>query len=272
MSDRHPFEARPGYEGVIVRYVDRSWYLREWHSHDRLEMNLVVRGHGSILLEDRRYSLMPGHLVWLWPGQRHVPASWSGDMLMWIIEWDHRYYDMLRRARRRVSCPAGEHSLFACRRLKMAVLTRLEGVLAGVAAAGTKDAFNIGLRFLLLGLWDEFAAGEVVEQKEFLHPGVEKVLAQLNDPYDQHSLAELADLAGLSPHYLSTLFQQQTGMTIPHYRNRIRLNRFFHLHRSHPEQDMLALALDAGFGSYAQFYRVFRQLTGQTPRQWSQKP
>jgi len=35
------------------------------------------------------------------------------------------------------------------------------------------------------------------------------------------------------------------------------------------DRNLLDAALDAGFGSYAQFFRVFRQEMGTTPRLWA---
>ena len=102
-----PFFRRPGCEGVVVSLSDKRWYLRQWQSHETLEINLVLRGSGQVLLENRRYPLLPGHLVWLWPGQRHVPSEWSSDLRLWIVEWQPGYLGRLRQARRRdVPAPA----------------------------------------------------------------------------------------------------------------------------------------------------------------------
>ncbi len=253
---------------MIVHFADKRWCLREWHSHDVLEINLVVRGSGSVLLEDRSYPLLPGHLIWLWPGQRHVPARWSSDMLMWIVEWHHDYLAVLKRGRGRGDLRPKERGTCYCRRLDSRALQRMEGVLSGAAAAEKADTFNKGLHFALLALWDEFVKAEPVEEETFLHPKLEEVLSRLNDPSGDATLKQLAADVGLSPFYLSSLFRQQTGLTIPEYRNRQRLARFFNLYREKPEVRVLELALDAGFGSYAQFYRVFTASVGQPPRQW----
>ena len=54
-------------------------------------------------------------------------------------------------------------------------------------------------------------------------------------------------------------------------RNRLRLQEFFRRLQAHPEIRLLQHAFDAGFGSYAQFYRVFTQALGVPPRQWLRK-
>jgi AraC-like DNA-binding protein len=268
MQQRSPFDTRPGGKGVLVRFADRRWYLQEWHGHERLEMNFVISGSGAVLLEDRKYLLQPGQLIWLWPGQRHIPSDWSADMVMWIAEWDQSVFRQLVRARGRGGCAAGDAGLYGSRTLPVKAMRALQPLLENVAASEKTDTFNHGMRFLLFALWDAFCAAPPVDNEQFLHPKLGQVMMLLNDRYTTYSLAELAKKAGLAPHYLSEIFHRQTGMSIPAYRNRLRLNHFFSLYRHSPELDLLSLALEAGFGSYAQFYRVFCDLTGTTPRAW----
>ena len=263
-----PFHRRPGFDGVVVSMSDKRWYLREWHAHDALEINLVLRGSGHVLLENRRYPLLPGHLVWLWPGQRHVPSDWSSDMLLWIVEWQPACLERLKKARRRdLPAPADLAHPF-CRRLDAPALQRIDGLLSAVAALAHPDAFNRGLDFALFALWDEFIAAPPLEDCPPFHPKLETILKLLADPDQNPTQAQLAQLVHVSPGHLSALFQKQTGLSIPAYRNRIRLQDFFRRTHAHPEIRLLQHALDSGFGSYAQFYRVFTQALGTSPRQW----
>lgn len=66
---------------------------------------------------------------------------------------------------------------------------------------------------------------------------------------------------------LARTFRDEMGVSLVGYKNRLRLERFFTL--VHPGGgNLLQAALDAGFGSYAQFHRVFRDLLGTTPREY----
>ncbi|HJP76441.1 MAG TPA: AraC family transcriptional regulator [Pseudonocardiaceae bacterium] len=78
-------------------------------------------------------------------------------------------------------------------------------------------------------------------------------------------LTHLARTVGLSPGHLSRLFKAQTGVSLSRYRNQQRLHRFQLAYGNGDNITALSAALAAGFGSYAQFYRVFRQETGRTP-------
>ena len=263
-----PFFQPPGHEGVVVSLSDKRWYLRDWHAHETLEINLVLRGSGQVLLEDRRYPLLPGHLIWLWPGQRHVPSEWSSDMLLWIVEWQPTCLKTFQKARRRDTPFPGQPAHSFCRRLAAPALQRMDGLLSAVAALSRPDAFNRGLHFALFALWDEFLSAQSVKDCAPFHPKLEQAIALLADPQQNLSQAELARRVKLSPFYLSGLFQKQTGLTIPAYRNRLRLQDFFRRLHAHPEIRLLQHALDAGFGSYAQFSRVFIHALGHSPRQW----
>ncbi len=263
-----PFFRQPGRAGVVVSLSDKRWYLRQWHAHETLEINLVLRGSGHVLLEDRRYSLLPGHLIWLWPGQHHVPSEWSSDMQLWIVEWQPERLVALKKARRRDTPAPGEPAPSFCRRLTTPALQRLDGLLTTVSALTRPDAVNRGLDFALFALWDEFLAAEAVRDCPAFHPKLEAVLGLLGDLDQDLSQAQLARRVKLSPYYLSSLFQKQTGLTIPAYRNRLRLQEFFRRIHAYPAVRLLPHALDSGFGSYAQFFRVFSDALGVSPRQW----
>jgi AraC-like DNA-binding protein len=75
----------------------------------------------------------------------------------------------------------------------------------------------------------------------------------------------IASTFGISVSRLARVFKQETGVSLVDYRNRLRLERFQMLVDSGGE-NLLEAALAAGFGSYAQFHRVFRAWRGTTPR------
>ena len=75
---------------------------------------------------------------------------------------------------------------------------------------------------------------------------------------------QLASRFGISDGHLARVFKSETGVSLVQFRNRIRLQRFFRIINEGGES-LLEAALRAGFGSYAQFHRVFRSELGTTP-------
>jgi AraC-like DNA-binding protein len=77
---------------------------------------------------------------------------------------------------------------------------------------------------------------------------------------------KLASEQGISLSRLARVFKREMSMSLVEYRNRLRLERFQTLLDAGGE-NLHDAALRAGFGSYAQFHRVFRALRGGTPRE-----
>lgn len=78
---------------------------------------------------------------------------------------------------------------------------------------------------------------------------------------------ELAASLDISLSRLARVFKSEMGMSLVEYRNRLRLDRFAVL-LDKGRTNLLEAALAAGFGSYAQFHRVFRALRHVTPREY----
>jgi AraC-like DNA-binding protein len=76
---------------------------------------------------------------------------------------------------------------------------------------------------------------------------------------------DLAREFGVSPGHLVRIFKTELGVSLVEYRNRLRLRSFFDRVEG-GEGNLVGAAQAAGFGSYAQFHRVYRQMFGGTPR------
>lgn len=247
------------------------WHYRQqgranaMHHHAELEFNLVTRGSGLYLLANRKYQIRRGDLLWLFPAQEHVLIEQSSDFEMWIgvarpatvrrIATDANA-KVLTRAN-----PAGDY----CRRLPQPVFTKLEALIADIANQHDQlGLFNAGLGFVLLAAWHQFERAADVPVDD-VHPAVERAARLIRDKSNTLGLTELAQLAGLSAPRLSRLFKQQTGVALVDFRNRQRVEKFLALYGTGQRTTMLDAALEAGFGSYPQFHRVFKRVIGCSP-------
>lgn len=257
---------REGLDGWVVRHAAGTLSPRS-HRHAELELNLVVRGTASYLLDDRRYDLSAGTLLWLFPDQEHVLVDESADHALWWavfrpsavaqIATSSHHRPLLERD------PVGRYS----RRLDPERVRRLGALFGELREAATLDdtLFNAGLAYLLASAWRAFLDSSDVVGGLKIHPAVDTVARLLQVDPEAGDLTALARRAGLSPSHLSRLFTTQMGLSISRFRNQQRLDRFMHLYRHGRATTALAAAHEAGFGSYAQFHRVFRQETGRNP-------
>jgi AraC-like DNA-binding protein len=128
------------------------------------------------------------------------------------------------------------------------------------------DALNAGLHYLLIFCWRHYLGGSQTTHPTPLHPAIRKAMKLLGKKEAPESLTELADACELSMSYLSRLFLKEMGISISQYRNAARLSHFMELWCGPERITMLDAAYMAGFGSYAQFFKVFRQSYGESPR------
>jgi AraC-like DNA-binding protein len=63
------------------------------------------------------------------------------------------------------------------------------------------------------------------------------------------------------------MFTRQVGLPMNRYRNSVRLRRFLELYRAPGHRTITEAVYGAGFGSYAQFHRVFTRAYGRGPRE-----
>lgn len=79
------------------------------------------------------------------------------------------------------------------------------------------------------------------------------------------SLAQVAEVAGLSRHHMTRAFGEATGHSLMRYVRGRRLSEAARALASSDAPDILAVALDAGYGSHEAFTRAFRDQFGTTP-------
>jgi len=264
-------DIRPAMEGMVNRYAPgrRGADLREArsHRHDELELNLVVQGQVSYLLEGRHYRLSRGSLLWLFPGQEHLLIEQSPSLVMWVAAFVPA---LVERVSRRLAAPemrADAPSGYFCRLVGGVERDELDG-LCRALALGTMDdaARRPGLEWLLTRAWAIFQDAVHLGELPTLAPEIGAAVHLLQDPERSWTLPELARQVDRSPAWLSRSFHRQMGMTMADFRNRQRLTRFLDAYRRDGGDTLLAAALAAGFTSYPQFSRVFRAATGVGPR------
>ncbi|HEX2851700.1 MAG TPA: AraC family transcriptional regulator [Opitutaceae bacterium] len=235
------------------------------HHHAELELNLITRGSGVYLLANRKYEIRRGDLLWLFPAQEHVLIEQTLDFEMWIGVFKPAVV-------RRISADAparvlreGDPSGEYCRRLPQRGFTRLDGLCSEVAASREdRGLFNTGLSYALASAWRQFQNAAEVSVPD-VHPAVEKAARLIRDETTALSLDQLGKRCGLSASRLSRLFKQHTGVALVDFRNRQRVERFLDLFDNGRRLKLLDAALEAGFGSYPQFHRVFKRVIGCSP-------
>lgn len=80
------------------------------------------------------------------------------------------------------------------------------------------------------------------------------------------TLADIAKQVGVSPVYLTQVFQQVEAMPLYRYQLRLRLARALDMLSEY--DDLTALSIDLGFSSHSHFSSAFKQTYGRTPAEF----
>lgn len=288
----------PRYEGFLfLAESARNPPVIKAHCHVELELNLVVQGTISYVLGEQRFTFGRGTLLWLFPSQVHQLVDRSGDAQNYVAVFKpgliarscrSAAYAGLKQAEAAVDgilhtmLPPGSFNL---------IRQTMDGLMEGAPAADVlnreagfgvdsdfrfehddPEGLNAGLHHLLLLCWRCQRAGTPLEPPVALHPSVRKALELLSSGADELNLGQIARRCGASAPLLSRLFARQIGIPITRYKNSVRLRRFFELYGRQDRITIAEAVYAAGFGSYAQFHRVFTQTYGSGPRVCLQSP
>lgn len=242
-----------GNEGLCFLHCAGLRERRYAHSHDEQEINLAFSGRGQYLIDGRPVLIIPGTLLWLSPEQAHLLSEESPDFMMWVA---------VIRSNSPVDIPSGR-----CTRLVLDESGFLETLCRKLSDAQNADLFNAGLLFLFRQAGRLLTDAEQASLEAF-HPAVTLAARQMKHTEGSQDIAAIARHAGMSRSQLSRLFKKQTGFTLVEYRQKMQLERFLFLYGTGTKLNLMETALEAGFGSYAQFYRVFKQRFSRGPREY----
>jgi transcriptional regulator GlxA family with amidase domain len=112
---------------------------------------------------------------------------------------------------------------------------------------------------------DEAKSSLTPAQKNKRLEQLQVVFEHIGRNLDQSLLLEdLAALVYMTPSYFCTFFKRATGQTPVQYIHKVRVARAIDLLRT-TDQGIYDIAIDSGFANLANFNRIFKRVTGQTP-------
>lgn len=236
-----------------------------------LELTFAVHGTAVYQVGDRTRQLGAGAAMWVYPSCSHALLTASPSYRCWIASFAPALVDRVCDSFAPAGLREGSREGAAFRKLSPAASVRLAGLFEDLFVPEVPDAESVvpnpaALSYLLMSAWAEQSYADDDEQAGHdLHPAVEKAATLLRTEAANNTLEDLARLCGASSAWLSRLFRQQMGISLVDYRNQHRIERFFELYRNGHRLNITQAALEAGFGSYAQFHRVFRKRVGYGP-------
>ena len=256
----HP-EVVPAPGGLMWR---RSWRRRHAtapEAHQELVVLIGITGNASYLIDGVVHEVRRGTLVWALAGQQHFLLSESAEFDMWVVLASRRIVTQDPDMPPQHISDTG--AALPPRVLTAEALEALHTIAVAQTDATTIGTKAAGLRLWLAKAWAQWQIA-ATDAGRHIHPAVSRA-AQIWRQYPERNLKAVARDAGLSPGRLGRLFRAQIGKDVVTYRTEQKIRRFEAIKAQHPRLSLTSAALDAGFGSYTQFYRAWRTSYGTHP-------
>jgi AraC-like DNA-binding protein len=286
-SVRHLFRTLD-LHGIAAQYF--SIYLADrdlLHTHDMVEMCFVLSGEAEHVLDDESLPLRAGTLAIVHYGQRHRYRTEHGP-----IEKVNVYLDPEAALPPAINpdlagfvpaiIPLGRSLVHERNRLVHLHFDEMEplrSILLGLCTESGRQssACPVALRAwytLMLTTCARRARelGRSPTTHERWPSGLVEDLRCFLDaqPEQPHELGQLASRARMTPTSLCRAFKRHTGRTLVEYLHQRRVERAMVL-LGQGQHSVAETALASGFQDISHFNRVFRRLSGCSPREWRRR-
>lgn len=227
------------------------------HLQNSLELVFMLEGTCHARCGGREWQLEPGQLLAVFPNRIHSYDSSRNVRAVLLIvplqPYLAAYADRLLRTVPDEPC------------LETGDLLPLVEMMLADAAAATEPVMQGYLQVLVGKLLQRMTLSPVSGSPD---DALHKLLLWLENHYTEPlSRQTLARELGYSEGYLSHIFSEALGTTMPSYVNTLRIRKAMELLRRE-SVSISDTALELGFGTIRSFNRAFQKETGMTPAKW----
>lgn len=229
--------------------------LPHWHSD--AEIVYAEQGNAVVTIDGENFALSRGNAVFIGSSLVHQIRADEGSLLAFFI-FDNSLVEKIIGGKR-LSSPllSRDYDL-------PALHARMEEELE----AGTRlDALSVNNRIERLVI--EIFRGETSHLSEreenYMDARYKRLLRDIDENFSDYTVADAAQFLALSESYFSKFFRQMADMTFTQYLNLVRAEKAVEMIRKH-DKTMTEIAISCGFGSIRNFNRVFKHITGYSPR------
>ena len=250
----------------------------EWHYNSEYELTLTLNSRGQRFIGDHVAAYDDGDLVLIGPT---IPHTWSsqadcgrGATHQAVVLWFSSAF-VQTLIRPHVELRSIEVLLASSARaveFSAAVKHKARSLITAMLEQTAEDRLPALLQLLLLLARDQQArpllGAPVSAVPNVTEDRIGRVLRYLHEHYrEQNAVDALSRIAAMSRSSLHRLFRQQTGMTTSDYVTQLRIGNACAL-LINTAKPIALIADTVGYQNLANFNRRFKEIKGQTPRQF----
>lgn len=256
MLANHEHRIYPDHSLVWVGKYRNLKNISHWHFDH--EIAVCESGEALISLNQETFALQEGQCIYLQGQSVHSILSTPGTTLYVSLFSD----DLLRRVTDNycLADPVFTDDLH--------VLETLERI----RAAGLKkerfydELSNALMQQLIAEIFSDLEIRAAAVTTSTATERFKKLLYDIDEHAEAYSFSRAVDFMHMSEAYFSRFFKKISGMTFSMYLNHIRVNKAIDLIRN-TDMSMTETAMNCGFETIRNFNRVFKQITGYSPRE-----
>ncbi len=267
-----------------IRYLEHGWptNLCRWHAHEEYELHLIVETRGKAFVGDYIGDFKAGDLFMTGP---NLPHNWITDQV-WsepvairdmLIQFSHESVAKLAEGFPEFS------QVLNCLHLAESGIhfegfnpTFARGHMEAIRDNKGAERILAFVRFLVR--LNEHAEKKTLSATKLIQPEggskharIAQVVDQITEHYaESYTVAQAAELANMTEITFSRNFIAVTGHSFVDYLNRIRIAQACgKLYAS--DDQITAIAQEAGFKNLANFNRHFLKVRGMTPSEYRER-
>lgn len=253
--------AAPGQSSIV--------YRAGVHKHSFFELHFCLNGSCEYQVKDRRYTIMPGEMIFLRAKEIHSLISKTEDFSKVALGFDiisrddnlsTTIYELLSRRPSFIENKTDKIAdLFYC-------------ILEECAARKTGYIEAIQAELLLIILQCARMAENGSEHQPTFVQRIDRRVAEINAYIEEHmqeriTCTEIAKNIHLSTRQLNRVVQNEFGMPVSAYIDRLKCEHAKNL-LLHSDMPISLIAISTGFASEFSFSKFFKRVEGMAPSQF----
>lgn len=272
-------------EGIFALLEDRKANFYEYyHRHEELQITCVIKGSGTIMVGNLIRSFQEGDVFLLTPNEPHMLEKWSdGRDVVSDIHAIHLFVNMEKLK-------------------KLSIIPELEQVVAFMANLDSSKKLEPNLseeiRPYFFRLVEKINVAKFIEFLQLLHllsanvgamtsiySGVrhigytdksgERLSTVCRFTFEQYhrpiAISEVAALIYMTSSAFCKFFKKHTMKTYVSFLQEVRIEKACQLMVNDRTENIAQIAFRVGFNNVVHFNRVFKQVTGVSPRQYVER-
>lgn len=270
--DASPFEdvikIDPSLGFSVVHKLDKNPSTRVYklHNHDDIyEIVLLLRGDCEFEVEGNTYKIKPGDIAFTRPFEFHHIVCRTDkpyERIVMYLTTDffkqsslEKYLDIFERRE------LGTGNIVSSDLTGGAERECIQRILRYFSECAYDVANGIITEFLYLLNKPKRVSDDFFTKNERIRDIIVYINSNLSEDL---RLDDISQKFFIDKHYLCKSFKKNTGYTVNRYINYKRIMLAQELHRS--GQTLLQASMNAGFNSYAHFYKTYVKQTGKPPK------